>query len=72
MKRGWIGVMLAGALAMPAAASHRGYSGGRVHYSGRSHSHSHGGFYAGGSGSSHKGGHYRNARTGNHYGCHKC
>lgn len=55
----------------PAVAGHH-YGGGRVHYSGSSHSGSHGGHYAGGSGSSHRGGHYVNARTGNHYGCHKC
>lgn len=58
--------------ALAGSADARGHSYGRVHYSGSSHSYSHGGHYAGGVGSSHRGGHYRNARTGNHYGCHKC
>jgi len=62
---------VASLLAAPASA--RGsYGGGRVHYSGSTHTSSHGGHYAGGSGSSHRGGHYRNTRTGDRYGCHRC
>lgn len=55
---------------VPAFAGRPG--SGRVHYSGSTHTSSHGGNYAGGSGSSHRGGHYHNVRTHNHYGCHKC
>jgi hypothetical protein len=60
------------ALASAPASARHSYGGGRVHYSGSSHTSSHGGHYFGGSGSSHRGGHYVNARTGNHYGCHRC
>lgn len=71
-----MGRILAGlaaiALISAPAFAWRGSSYGRVHYSGSSHTSSHGGHYAGGSGSSHRGGHYVNARTGNHYGCHRC
>jgi hypothetical protein len=46
---------------------------GRVHYSGLTHTVSHGGAYVGSpAGSSHRGGHYSNARTGSRYGCHQC
>ena len=66
-----LGALALAMVAAPAWASYRGGSG-RVHYSGSSHTVSHGGYYAGGSGSSHRGGHYRNVRTGNRYGCHRC
>ncbi len=49
----------------------KGGGGGRPHYSGGSHTSSHGGHYAGGSGSSHKGGSYKNASSRNQYGKHK-
>lgn len=45
--------------------------GSRPHYSGGSHTSSHGGHYAGGTGSSHKGGSYKNTSSGNQYGKHK-
>jgi hypothetical protein len=60
-------------IAAPASARGSHGYGGRVHYSGSTHTSSHGGHYSGAySGSSHKGGHYRNVRTSNRYGCHRC
>ena len=43
----------------------------RKHYSGSTHTTSHGGTFKGGSGSSHKGGTYKLKATNNHYGKHK-
>lgn len=63
----------AAVISAPATARGGHSYGGRVHYSGSTHTSSHGGHYAGSySGSSHRGGHYRNVRTGNRYGCHHC
>ncbi len=56
----------------PSLAEARGHSFGRVHYSGATHTVSHGGSYHGSySGSSHRGGHYANYRTGGRYGTHR-